>query len=477
MLDQLSQCQQCGTGLASSQSLILQTIWCLEDASETHQKLMKKGNTQTTDLQTLDADRIFIGHNIRHALKSLFELHDLLYRRQLYGQDNAVPYSLPEIDTLPSIKALSTLRRPVLGDQPLINRFKIHPKHSHFQQLLKAGSPRHQKAKRRNVSKTNGISLSQKGLSESALAAVSEYLETKIQPIMLDVQLKDDSGEPINMSIRISDTTFQPQYKLHGMSREASNTFTETVRSQSQEKTLPPCDDLQPYIPHPERLNLIEALKQIRYFFERKWESESDPILFSESVVQCLEACERNFFLVRDQTTDSIWNVEHQEYRVEIFEESDVGLWYRSKCICVEDALHGLDAYCPRNMSFEVSDEDDNLEWNEDLQEWVKKKTPRPTSEASSDTESEADEDGDEAERIAREKELAETREKIITEINGLVGLENIKEHLQKIAARVETSTRQGVDLKEERFGTVFIGNPGTGKLTVLITQKFRRRY
>jgi hypothetical protein len=52
-----------------------------------------------------------------------------------------------------------------------------------------------------------------------------------------------------------------------------------------------------------------------------------------------------------------------------------------------------------------------------------------------------------------------------MTEIKEMVGLDNLKEHLQKTTARVEISTRRGVDLKEERFATVFIGYPRTDKL------------
>jgi hypothetical protein len=481
MLDQLSQCQHCGGGGASSQSLILQAIWCLEDACETHGKLMNRGNTTTADRQALEVDAIFIGHNIRQALKGLLQLHDLLYRHQLYGDDDSPSYSLPEANPFPSIKTLTSLRRPILGDPgSLFRKLKIRPKPSAFQPFLNANADanrvfgdyiskkfnnsKQQKAQRRKEPKVDGTLPSENGLNESALVAVSEFLETKIPPIMLDVELKDESGEAINMNVRISDASFQPQYKIHEMSRQQSDAFTEMVRSRTQVEDLPTCEKLQPYISASQKTNLMAALKTIRQFFERQWESESHA--FSSAVAQCLEACERNFRLIRDQTTDSIWNVEHQEHRTEVFERTDVGFWYRQKCTCVGDALHSLDVYCPRNMSFEVSGEDEELEWDEDLQEWRKKKTPRPTSPA----ESESDEDEDpydaEAERLAKEKELAETREKIMAEIKEMVGLDNVKDHLHKIATRVETSNRQGVDLKEERFGTVFIGNPGTGTST-----------
>lgn len=192
----------------------------------------------------------------------------------------------------------------------------------------KFNNPTQQKTKRQKDPKVENPLPSENGLNEAALAAVSEFLERKIQPVMLDVELEDDFGEPINLNVRISDTSFQPQYKIRGMARAESDAFTEVVRSQNQDKVLPPCEELQPHILPSERLSLIDALKQIRQSFERRWDSESDA--FSEAVVQCLEACERELFLIRNQTTDSIWNVEHQEYRIEVFEESDIGLWYAS---------------------------------------------------------------------------------------------------------------------------------------------------
>ncbi|THW88324.1 P-loop containing nucleoside triphosphate hydrolase protein [Aureobasidium pullulans] len=45
-------------------------------------------------------------------------------------------------------------------------------------------------------------------------------------------------------------------------------------------------------------------------------------------------------------------------------------------------------------------------------------------------------------------------------------GLEAVKKHFLRIKAKVETSVRQGVNLRNESFGAVFLGNPGTGKTT-----------
>jgi hypothetical protein len=76
--------------------------------------------------------------------------------------------------------------------------------------------------------------------------------------------------------------------------------------------------------------------------------------------------------------------------------------------------------------------------------------------------------DDEEAKRPKKEKKKAEIGEKAMDEIKEMVGLDNVKEHIQKIASRIETSKRQGADLKKERFGTVFIGSPGTGKAAPL---------
>ncbi|KAJ5114222.1 hypothetical protein N7456_002756 [Penicillium angulare] len=49
----------------------------------------------------------------------------------------------------------------------------------------------------------------------------------------------------------------------------------------------------------------------------------------------------------------------------------------------------------------------------------------------------------------------------------GMVGLEVVKSKFLAIKAKVDTAVRQNVDLSRERFGTVLLGNPGTGKTTV----------
>ena len=49
----------------------------------------------------------------------------------------------------------------------------------------------------------------------------------------------------------------------------------------------------------------------------------------------------------------------------------------------------------------------------------------------------------------------------------SMTGLEDVKAQFLTVKARIDTTQRQGTDLKKERFGVVLLGNPGTGKTTV----------
>ncbi len=62
-----------------------------------------------------------------------------------------------------------------------------------------------------------------------------------------------------------------------------------------------------------------------------------------------------------------------------------------------------------------------------------------------------------------RQKDQENAHNPAIDKIMEMIGLEDVKAQVLKIKAKVETSIRQGTDLKKERLGLVLLGNPGTG--------------
>ncbi|KAJ5150850.1 uncharacterized protein N7482_010102 [Penicillium canariense] len=54
-----------------------------------------------------------------------------------------------------------------------------------------------------------------------------------------------------------------------------------------------------------------------------------------------------------------------------------------------------------------------------------------------------------------------------IDKLMDMIGLESVKAKFLAIKSKVDLSVRQNVDLNRERFGSVLLGNPGTGKTTV----------
>ncbi|KAK4983645.1 hypothetical protein LTR50_007102 [Elasticomyces elasticus] len=66
-----------------------------------------------------------------------------------------------------------------------------------------------------------------------------------------------------------------------------------------------------------------------------------------------------------------------------------------------------------------------------------------------------------------RQKDQENAHNPAIDKIMEMIGLEDVKAQVLRIKAKVETSIRQGTDLKKERLGLVLLGNPGTGKTTV----------
>ena len=62
-----------------------------------------------------------------------------------------------------------------------------------------------------------------------------------------------------------------------------------------------------------------------------------------------------------------------------------------------------------------------------------------------------------------RQKDQENAHNPAIDKIMEMTGLEEVKAQVLKIKAKVDTSIRQGTDLRKERLGLVLLGNPGTG--------------
>ena len=62
-----------------------------------------------------------------------------------------------------------------------------------------------------------------------------------------------------------------------------------------------------------------------------------------------------------------------------------------------------------------------------------------------------------------RQKEQENAHNPAIDKIMEMIGLEEVKAQVLRIKAKVDTSIRQGIDLKKERLGLILLGNPGTG--------------
>lgn len=63
-----------------------------------------------------------------------------------------------------------------------------------------------------------------------------------------------------------------------------------------------------------------------------------------------------------------------------------------------------------------------------------------------------------------RQKDLENASNPAIDQIMEMIGLENVKSQVLRIKSKVDTSIRQGTDLKKGRLGLVLLGNPGTGQ-------------
>lgn len=62
------------------------------------------------------------------------------------------------------------------------------------------------------------------------------------------------------------------------------------------------------------------------------------------------------------------------------------------------------------------------------------------------------------------QKMFENARNDALDEMMSMIGLDNIKDQFLSVKSKVDTTVRQNVDLKGERFGAALLGNPGTGK-------------
>jgi hypothetical protein len=63
----------------------------------------------------------------------------------------------------------------------------------------------------------------------------------------------------------------------------------------------------------------------------------------------------------------------------------------------------------------------------------------------------------------ARQKRVEGADNEAMDELMAMTGLEDVKEQFLTIKARLDTCLRQRTDLRKERYGMTFCGNPGTG--------------
>ena len=71
-----------------------------------------------------------------------------------------------------------------------------------------------------------------------------------------------------------------------------------------------------------------------------------------------------------------------------------------------------------------------------------------------------------------RQKSLEGAVNPPIDAIMAMTGLEDVKMQVLRIKSKVDTSTRQGTDLKGERFNIAMLGNPGTGMSQYLLAMQ-----
>ena len=61
------------------------------------------------------------------------------------------------------------------------------------------------------------------------------------------------------------------------------------------------------------------------------------------------------------------------------------------------------------------------------------------------------------------QKKFENADNKHLDALMEMIGHESVKQKVLTIKTKIDTSIRQGVNVKDERFGAALLGNPGTG--------------
>ncbi|KAF7923181.1 uncharacterized protein EAE98_007886 [Botrytis deweyae] len=425
-------CIACINTTKDCQNVLMQVILALENASEVYRKLVpfvRKSHARNT----LGHDVYVVEGQLRRALQRLYEV-------DVVEEEGRETLS----------KLVGEVKSEGLGNQPL---FRVVNDEKTKKSGEMEGSGKGESGINFPILKLDA------GFSDVKVPFMDSAVEARSPGFFEEVLLDDDV-----MAIVEEDC-------------------------EQKEIDLERCMELTPMPTHLTP-DIPYLLKAIRLWLEEFFESKDDSIGIPPSMVCQLSEFETAFGLERLPTTSCIWNPDYQRQRKEVW--TITSFWgpnQRSKCICIpeepdENTLtHSNDSWCPKNMPVDLDWPSSHYEWDDRTHRWItrrgpgcKKGGPAPPPEYSKQDDSasddgfdsDSDSDNQIAERIERSKrERAQEGEKAWEEIMGMTGLKNVKEHVRKLKAKVESSIRQNIDLGEERFGAVFMGNSGTGKTTM----------
>lgn len=212
---------------------------------------------------------------------------------------------------------------------------------------------------------------------------------------------------------------------------------TETLISTSEEDKMEP-ESLQLVVSSssPSLEDYASILKILRQRLERHYRNIDGGI--PEQLISDLDLFETTHHIHRDPTTSSVWNVSRQEYREVFIGKIGEVIIYREKCVCGEDVCAD-DLFCPCNI---------------------------PSIDEEEETPAQKAAGARRKRRKSMRRIYGKNRDKALSSIMAMPGLHDLKAYFQALCTRPDTARRQGASLKGERFGTMFIGNSGTGKMT-----------